>query len=154
MCIQKAPYNWTEKIYDLQSENIAKYLEKYVVPALTKLKGEELLLEFVKRGDNHAIMTKWYSNFFAYLNRYHVKFQQLRTVSSLASLKFKTIVYDKVKKQVTEELLTLIENERDNLGIINRDLIKKCIKIYEQMNIENVDSYELDFENAFIEATR
>jgi hypothetical protein len=46
---------------------MSAYLTDKVLPALKGLHGEPLLAEFVRRGENHAIMNKWHQKFFMYL---------------------------------------------------------------------------------------
>jgi cullin 1 len=153
MCTQKQPFNWSEQLYERHGETIATYLTTKVLPALREKHGDLLLLEFVKRGDNHMIMNKWYTKFFMYLDRYHVKYQQLPCLNDAGMRKFKTIVYDGVKKDVTTAVLTCINDEREG-RVIDRDLIKKCVQIYIKMGMGNLDAYESDFEVAFLDATR
>lgn len=88
-----------------------------------------------------------------YLDRYHVKYQQLPCLNDAGMRKFKTIVFDGVKKEVTTSILTMINDEREG-RVIDRDLIKKCVQIYIQMGMGNLDAYEADFEVAFLDATR
>lgn len=46
---------------------MSAYLTEKVLPALRGKHGEPLLAEFVRRGENHAIMNKWHQKFFMYL---------------------------------------------------------------------------------------
>jgi hypothetical protein len=48
-------------------QTMSAYLTDKVLPALKGLHGEPLLAEFVRRGENHAIMNKWHQKFFMYL---------------------------------------------------------------------------------------
>jgi len=153
MCTQKQPFNWSEQLYERHGESIATYLQTKVLPKLREKHGELLLQEFVRRGDNHVIMNKWYKNFFMYLDRYHVKYQQLPCLHDAGMKKFKTIVFDGVKKEVTAAILAFINDEREG-RVIDRDLIKKCIDVYVKMGMGNLDSYESDFEAPLLEASR
>jgi cullin 1 len=95
MCTQKSPYNWSEQLYARHGQvrirffsshrtplhsfcltasfvlrvlqTMSAYLTDKVLPALKGLHGEPLLAEFVRRGENHAIMNKWHQKFFMYL---------------------------------------------------------------------------------------
>jgi cullin 1 len=153
MCTQKTPYNWSEQLYIRHGETIANYLQNKVLQSL-KSKSDELLLdEFVKRGENHQLMNKWCTKFFIYLDRYHVKYQQLPTLAEAGMKKYKQFIFDAVKRDVTNSMLRFIKEEREG-NVINRDLIKRCIDIYVKMGMGNVDTYETDFEQPFLEATR
>ncbi len=124
-----------------------------MLPSLKTKHDEFLLHEFVKRSDNHSIMNKWCSKFFTYLDRYHVKYQQLPTLSDSGMKKYKSIVFDNVKKDVTTSILRMIHDEREG-QVVDRDLIKKCIAVYVTMGMGQLDVYEHDFEKLFLENTK
>lgn len=134
-------------------QTIASYLQTKVLLSLKSKLDEFLLREFVKRGENHQLMNKWCTKFFVYLDRYHVKYQQLPTLADSGMKKYKAIVYDSVKRDVTASLLRMIKEEREG-NVIDRDLIKRCIAIYIQMGMGNTESYDADFELHFLEATK
>ena len=98
-------------------------------------------------------MNKWYTYFFQYLDRFHVKYQQLPTLKEAGIRKFKHIVFDNVKKEITASILKLINEEREGV-VIDRYIIKNCIENYVSMGMGNLDVYEQDFETQLLEATR
>jgi cullin 1 len=153
MCTQKTPYNWSEQLYARHGETIATYLQVKVLQSLKSKLDEFLLREFVQRGENHQLMNKWCTKFFIYLDRYHVKYQQLPTLNDAGMKKYKQIVYDSVKKDVTASILRMIKEEREG-NVVDRDLIKRCVDIYVKMGMGNVDAYETDFEQPFLESSR
>ena len=76
-------------------QTIYNYLNDEVLPALQTKHGEALLVELVKRGKNHMLIVKWLKLFFAYLDRYHVKYYSLPTLGESGLLKFKELIFDK-----------------------------------------------------------
>lgn len=116
---------------------------------------ESLLNEFVRRSKNHEIMNKWYSKFFTYLDRFHVKYQQLPNLHDSGMMKFKQIVFTDVKKDTTAAILKLIEKER-NGETIDHDLVKKSLDVYILMGlgVGCLEVYEADFEQHFLQASR
>lgn len=66
---------------------------------------------------------------------------------------YKNIVFDAVKNDVTQSILTLINSEREN-NVINKDLIKSCIEIYETMGMGSLEVYNSDFEAPLLENTK
>lgn len=152
MCTQKSPYNWSEQLYIRHGETIAEYLRNKVLPSLKNKHGEQLLSEFVRRGENHTIMNKWHQKFFMYLDRYHVKYHQLPSLEDAGLRYFKTIVFDAVKTDVTAAIVDLINIER-NGGVVDKALIKSSIEIYEMMGMNSLDAYVSDFETQLLEAT-
>mmetsp|Transcript_27867 Transcript_27867/g.46836 ORF Transcript_27867/g.46836 Transcript_27867/m.46836 type:complete len:789 (-) Transcript_27867:312-2678(-) len=153
MCTQKSPYNWSEQLYQRHGETISNYLSTSVLPALQGRHAESLLTEFVKRAENHNIMNRWHQKFFMYLDRYHVKYHQLPSLQDAGLKYFKTIVFDDVKKQVTDALVSLVNGER-NGAMTDRELVRKCILVYETMGMGSLDAYVADFETQLLDATR
>lgn len=66
---------------------------------------------------------------------------------------FKTIVFDSVKADVTAAIVELINTER-NGGVVDKELIKSSVEIYEQMGMGTLDAYVSDFETQLLEATQ
>lgn len=156
MCTQKSPFNWSEQLYQRHGETIANYLSRKVLPALReKPQGQDemLLSEFVTRGSNHLVMNQWHKKFFMYLDRYHVKYHQLPTLEDAGLRHFKTIVFDSVKRDVTNAIVKLVNKERDGT-VIDRDLVRSCVQNYETMGMGSLDAYVADFEVFLLEATR
>lgn len=58
---------------------------------------------------------------------------------------FKNLVFDIIKRDVTNSMLTLIDEERDGGGI-DRELIRNCVEIFETMGMGELDIYQQDFE--------
>lgn len=153
MCTQKQPYNWSEQLYQRHGETIASYLERKVVPAFKDKHGELLLKEFVLRGENHKIMNKWHQKFFMYLDRYHVKYHQLPPLEEAGLRYFKSICFDSVKQEVTNSMISLINDER-NGAIVDKELLRSSVQIFETMGMGSLDAYVTDFETQFTESTR
>lgn len=154
MCTQKVPFNWSEQLYRRHGETIANYLSTNVLPVLKAQRNEELLAEFVRRGDNHKVMNDWHRKFFQYLDRYHVKYHQLPSLEDAGVRYFKTIIFDAIKKDVTDAIVRLINVEREKELVIDRGLIRSCIQIYEGMGLKSLDTYVADFETQLLSSTR
>jgi len=104
-----------------------------VLPALEREHDEGLLAQLVKRGKNHLLMNRWMKLFFTYLDRYHVKYYSLPTLEESGLLKFRELIFDKVKGRVTQAVLKQIEEER-NGGTIEHSLIRETITLYVPRN--------------------
>ena len=133
-------------------QTIIQYLDGKVLPALQSKRGEALLQELVKRGKNHVLMNRWLTLFFTYLDRYHVKYFSLPTLAESGLLKFKELVFDKIKDSVTEALLILINEERDGTTV-DHGLVKGAIDIYIDMGMERLDVYKDDFEEHYLRSS-
>lgn len=183
MCTQRSPHNWSEQLYGRHKECIGEYLETTVLTALEPKRGEELLKELSRRWENHRIMNRWMKNFFSYLDRYQVNYNnELPLVASGLAL-FRNVIYcdETLRGNVTAAILDMIEEERGGSSSIDRDLIRSCVSIYIAMgdalitangvdsfssagaavsdhppssNIASLTSYISDLENPLLVATR
>lgn len=156
MCTQRAPYNWSEALYERHGHCIEEYLQNAVLPAFDKAHNGPLLTELVKRWNNHKIMNDWLEKFFRYLNKYYVKYHSLPLLSKSGKILFKKQVFDIVKDNVVAALLQAIQKERD--GEVVQPL-KPCIKVFEHMGMGKssqpiLDVYQEDFEKQFLGATK
>ena len=114
------------------------YLSGKVLPALQKEHDAGLLAQLVKRGKNHLLMNRWMKLFFAYLDRYHVKYYSLPTLEESGLLKFRDLVFDKIKGKVTVAILAQIEEEREG-ATIDHSLIRDAINLYVDMGMQRLD---------------
>lgn len=153
MCTQRAPFNWSEQLYQRHGETISSYLEKVVFPALKDRHDEFLLKELVRRWENHKIMNKWMQKFFMYLDRYYVKYLTLPSLADSGLGHFKGLVFEKLKKDVTNAILDLVNQEREG-ATIDRGLVKACVELFETMGMGHADVYELDLETPLLHSTR
>lgn len=156
MCTQRSPYNWSRELYQRHGETIEQYLNDYVLPALRDKprQGPNILLtELQHRWKNHQIMNKWLKKFFTYLDRYYVKHHSLPTLSQAGLRCFRTHVYEVMKADTTQAILSLINDEREG-KIIDKTLVKSIVELYENMGMGTLDSYTSDLENPLLESTR
>jgi len=153
MCTQRSPFNWSEQLYERHGETIAKYLNDTVLPALRNRHDIFLLQELVRRWQNHKIMNKWMQKFFMYLDRYHVKYNSLPPLKEAGLHHFKTVVYEAVKKDVASGILAMINEERENV-VVDRDLIRSCVDLFESMGMGSIDVYENDLEKYLLESSK
>lgn len=149
MCTQRAPYNWSEQLYQRHGETISKYLTEKVLTVLTNRHSDELLKEVVVRWSNHKIMNKWMTKFFTYLDRYYVKYHALALLNDAGLSIFKAKVFDSIKGTLSNSMLTCINNERDG-SAIDRDLLRSCVELYEAMGMGTLEAYTVDLESSFL----
>lgn len=82
-----------------------------------------------------------------------MKYHQLPSLEDAGLRYFKTTIFDAVKKEVTAAIIDLVNAER-NGGMVEKELIKASIQIYEEMGMGTLDAYVSDFETQLLEATR
>eukprot|EP00968_Pinguiococcus_pyrenoidosus_P001082 scaffold48_cov311-Pinguiococcus_pyrenoidosus.AAC.277 len=97
-------------------------------------------------------MNSWMRKFFMYLDRYYVHHENLPPLVNSGITKFKTIVYDVVKDRVVDALLAEINKEREG-GIIDKQRVRDCISLLEDIGMATLDVYTGDFEEQLLEST-
>uniref|UniRef100_A0A0G4FCL8 Cullin family profile domain-containing protein n=1 Tax=Chromera velia CCMP2878 TaxID=1169474 RepID=A0A0G4FCL8_9ALVE len=152
MCTQRAPNNWSEKLYERYSSSIAKYVKEKVLPALRSRSGLPLLQELVKRWENHKIYIKWLEKFFSYLDRYYVKLQSVETLKQKGISIFHNLVFEEVKKDAKNAMLEAIDRERCGEKL-DQDLFQGALDLYIGLGSGSLDVYVREFEEFLLPAT-
>lgn len=75
-----------------------------------------------------------------------MKHHSLPTLNDAGLKYFKTLVFDVVKKDACNAMLALVNRERDG-EMIDRDLLKSCVEVFEAMGLGTLDAYTQDFED-------
>lgn len=112
-----------------------------------------MLQELVRRWDNHKIMNKYMKMFFMYLDRFYVKYHALPTLEESGMKHFKSIVYEGMKLSIASAVVSLINDERENIDV-DKGLIRSVVEIFEAMGMGSMDTYEQDLEAPLLLATR
>lgn len=152
MCIQKSPYCYTPELYDAFRRSIQTYLESVVLPEIRSRQGEHMVKELVRRWEDHKLMKKWLVDFFRYLDRFYVKRYSREPLEVVCIERFKFLIFEVVKAEVTVALLELIEKDRKGEQV-DRDLLRSVIQIYVEMGMDSQLMYLEEFEKPFMQAT-
>ena len=86
-------------------------------------------------------------------DRFYVGYNNEKPLEDSGISLFKTIIYDVIKKEISSAIISLINQERENIQI-DRDLIKKSVEIFEAMGMGSLETYEIDLETPLIESTK
>ncbi len=128
MCIQKPPDCFAKELYDRYDETFSNYLTNHSYPAIISKSDKFLIQELVKRWQDHTVMMKWMYDLFRYIDRYYVGRNSKDNLKELALMRFRTLVFTRVKSAATTALLDMIKKDRD--GEENdRDLLKAAIRV-------------------------
>eukprot|EP00253_Pinus_taeda_P000544 PITA_00544 len=152
MCTQKPPQDYSQQLYDRYRESFEEYITSMVLSALREKHDEFMLRELVKRWGNHKIMVRWLSRFFNYLDRYFIARRSLPALNEVGLMCFRDLVYQEIKNNVRDAVITLIDREREGEQI-DRALLKNVLGIFVEIGMGNMDAYENDFESAMLEDT-
>ena len=149
LCTQRAPHNFSEKLYEYHGSTMTQYLGENALPALQSRHGEFLLEELIKRWKHHKIMNRWMKRFFTYLDRYYVKHHSHESLHRVGVDSFKTEVYMHIKENVVQAMLASIEKERNGEEVDHQQL-KSCVAVFETMGLGDMDCYINDLEDALL----
>ncbi|XP_057440709.1 cullin-1-like isoform X2 [Lotus japonicus] len=152
MCTQRAPCDYSRKLYDKYQEFIDEYLTSTVLPILRKKHDEFLLRELVIRWENHQLMIRWLQRFFNYLDRYFVTRNSLPSLKDVGLTCFFDLVYKELRTNVREVVIAFINKEREG-DQIDKSLLKNVLRIFVEMDKGEKAHYENDFEIQMLENT-
>jgi len=152
MCTQKAPYDFSEQLYERYEAAFNQYINAKVLPTLVEKQGEYMLKSLVMRWDNHKIMVRWLSKFFNYLDRYYVQRHHFQPLKDVGVSCFRRLVYEEVKAGMKTAVLELVDKERDGEKT-DRTLIKNVVSIFVEMGLGTMDAYQNDFESDLLTHT-
>jgi cullin 1 len=163
MCIQNSiELNYAEEIYKRHGRAVSSYFADKVLPELQTKRKESLIREFVKRMENNDLMIKWHTKFFMYVEKFYINGHggapntNARRIPSLETailLICKAVMFDDIKINLTEAILDFINDERQGI-LIDRDLIRRCIKYLEKLGVTKLEVYRQDFETHLLASTR
>lgn len=145
MCIQKAPHDHSEQLYEAYRESVEAYNAEIVLPSFTDKHGELLLLELVSRWRNHQVLMRWLWHFFIVLDQYYVYKAEVPGLKQVGLVGFREQVFQKVKDNARAAVMGLIHEERQG-GLIDRALLKDVIDIFVGIGNGEMSVYEADFE--------
>lgn len=153
MCVQRDPYNWSEELYHKHEETIKNYLLQHVLPKLEQVHDVFLLKSLRHHWNQHLLMNKWMNRFFIYLNRHYIDHHSLPTLAQAGMQLFKDMVYEVIKGKVINAMIIVINNEREG-SMIDRQLIRDIVRMFEVMGMNSLDAYRNDFECKYLEGTK
>ncbi|XP_059437613.1 cullin-1 [Corylus avellana] len=150
MCTQKPPHDYSQQLYDKYREAFEEYITSTVLPSLQEKHDEYMLRELVRRWLNHKVMVRWLSRFFHYLDRYFIARRSLPALNEVGLACFRDLVYQEVKANARDAVITLIDKEREGEQI-DRALLKNVIDIFVEIGMGQMELYEQDFEAQMLE---
>ncbi|KAJ7542027.1 hypothetical protein O6H91_10G086500 [Diphasiastrum complanatum] len=152
MCTQKPPLDYSQQLYDRYRDSFEVYINSMVLPALREKHDEFMLRELVNRWINHKVMVRWLSRFFNYLDRYFIARRSLPALREVGLQCFRDLVYQEMKYNVKDAVITLIDREREGEQI-DRALLKNVLGIFVEIGMGSMDAYENDFESYALQDT-
>ena len=164
MCTQKAPHNWSGKLYFGYRKALEQYMESVVLPALERASADSeslprnpaiLLREVVRRWRDHKRSSKALRKVFGYLDRYYVRRLAIDSLEDVGVKAFKSIVFDPLKERIAAAFVTLMTRERVE-GVagagVDRSMMKSVSGMFMAMGQGARTEYERCLEKTVLDA--
>jgi len=159
MCIQRDPYNWSEKLYGKYSNAITNHLDETVIPSFQALEAggatpNQFLQEWRNRWRNEKLIVDGLRRFFMYLDRFYTpNTENVKELKDQGYWIFKQKVFEEYKIKARTAILTCIERERDNEAQ-DRDLLQEAVNVFTEMGYnsgQKMKIYKGDLEKFVLE---
>ncbi|CAH8277455.1 unnamed protein product [Arabidopsis lyrata] len=150
MCTQKPDYS--HQLYEKYLQVIEDYTIQTVLPSLREKHDEHMLIELVKRWNNHKILVTFLTNIFHYIDRYLVPRTNIPSLDEVGLTCFLDLVYSEMQSMATKAVVALIHKEREGEEI-DRALVKNVLDVYVDNGMGTTEKYEEDFESFMLQDT-
>lgn len=122
------------ELYQRHNEAHEGYLRDTVQPVLAAKSGEVLVREFVRRWNDHKVMTRWMYNFFMHLDRSYVANASVPSLISSGLRAFNNLVFHTVRDHLRGTMLNLINSERDGAAV-DWEVVRDASQVMEWMGV-------------------
>jgi len=133
MCIQREPYNYSDRLYVNYQESFSQYFKTKFLSALEESKGKselEFLNEFARRWQQNQYAVLGMQRMFCYLDRFYVpNNEELLGMKEFGYSLYKQIVFEHFKDDIRDAILKCIRQER-NSHEQDRELLRKCVQVF------------------------
>lgn len=169
MCTQKAPHNWSGKLYFEYRRDLCEHLKKNVLPVIQQVASRgsyndpsndrdsiQLLTVVDQMWKNHCLYVTWSCKFFHYLDRFYVKRLAVDELKTVTLKCFKEEVYDHIQENVTSAYVHLVSHERSaaKSSVAHDSMLERLTKMYLALGRGTTRVYEKDLEKSILESAR
>jgi len=139
MCIQREPYNYSDRLYNSYQDSFSKYFKRHFIPSLQQAKAKselEFLNEFARRWQQNQYAVLGMQRMFCYLDRFYVpNNEDLLGMKEYGYSLYKDIVFEQFHEDARESILKCIKAERDGVEQ-NRELLRSCVMVFVNLGNE------------------
>ena len=162
MCTQKAPHNWSGKLYFEYRRHLQTHLQTQVLPALqqriqrtatpTVANALALLQAMDVVWRHHCLYVTWTLKFFHYLNRFYVRRLAVDDLNTVTLKCFKEEVYDHVKDAVTAAYVVVVSAERDGGAskVVHDTMLERLTNMYLALGRGTSRIYDTELEQQLL----
>ena len=156
MCTQKAPQNWSGKLYFAHRKSLEQYLSETVKPAILKHQGDlnRFLREVYERWENHKVILKWMTKIFAYVDRFYVPRLAIDDLHTVELKAFQKMVFEETKEQTARAMVAMVARDRNNASssVGDQRLMRSVAEMFVVMGNGNDRVYNEFLEKPLLEA--
>ena len=156
MCTQKAPQNWSGKLYFAHRKSLEQYLTETVQPALMANKNnlDDFVRELHQRWMNHKVMVKWMVKIFAYVDRFYVPRLAIDDLNTVGMKAFQKTIFESCKDRAASAVVAMMARERNNASTNSGDhrMMKDITGMFLAMGMGKDRAYVDVLEKAILEA--
>jgi len=159
MCIQREPYNYSDRLYNEYSDSFTSYFEKRFVPALKRSQGQSelsFLKQFTRRWQQTQYAVLGMQRMFCYLDRFFVpNSEELLHMKPLGFSIYRECVFNQFQASIRSGVLKCIKNERDG-NDQDRELLRANISVFVELGKElskELDIYKEEFQAHLLKET-
>jgi len=139
MCIQREPYNYSDRLYNSYQDSFSKYFKNHFIPSLRQAKAKselEFLNEFARRWQQNQYAVLGMQRMFCYLDRFYVpNNEDLLGMKEYGYSLYKDIVFEQFHEDARDSILKCIKAERDGVEQ-NRELLRSCVMVFVNLGNE------------------
>merc|ERR1712048_1215444 len=88
-----------------------------------------------------------------YLDRFYVLRKHVPPLRTVCTLRFRVLVFERVKLDATKAALGVIEKDRNGSDKVDRELLRTLVQMFVDMGMESLKVYQTEFEAAFLRET-
>lgn len=146
------PYDAYKELYTRYKGVYNKYLNSKVLPSILNKHDDDdvfMLQELVKRWATHKVMVTKLVRYFNYMDRHYTSLIGLPSLKDVGFDCFRKIVYEKMKVNVKDVVIALVNIEREGNEIDWR-LVKDVVDIFVEIGNGKLDCYVNDLETAVL----
>jgi len=160
MCIQREPYNYSERLYDNYQVAFTGYFRESFVTALNEAKATSelnFLTEFGRRWEQNQYAVLGMQRMFCYLDRFHVpNNEDLLGMKEFGFSMYKEIVFETFKDDIRTAILKCILAERNGEDQ-DRTLLRQCVMVFvllgQELKKQDLNLYKQGFHNDLLKET-
>ena len=124
MCTQQRNKNFSSQLYERYGQTLVNYLEKYIIPRLRENLSSLVFLTCLRDSwSKYRTMTKWLKSFFQYLDRHHVKQNNVQSLETISFEHFQNLIISEFKSRIVQNFLEIFNKDREG-EIAERDILK------------------------------